>query len=316
MKAVVFDLDGTLANLNHRLHYIQNPPKNYDAFFDAMVDDKPVEPLLELLEVLEVHYDSVLCSGRPDSHREITEQWLRKQGYRSRLRCGKLYMRKTGDYRPDHIIKKEMLQQMRADGYDPFLVVDDRSSVVAMWRAEGLTCLQCADWEEQTAISKQGLLTLMVGPCGAGKTSWLHGQFIAGTDVFIPENFDIHLTHLISSDEIRFDLFGDFRDQSNNTLVFEAVHAQAKARLQYGLPVIIDATHLRRKDRLSAVELTKGGPVRYIVMDRPMEEKLRDAGWRSKELLERHAQTFRSQIKDILKGDGLSNVEVVDLIKE
>lgn len=51
-------------------------------------------------------------------------------------------------------------------------------------------------------------------------------------------------------------------------------------------------------------------------LDRPMEEKRRDAGWRAElsfDLLAKHDQTFRSQIGDILAGDGLPNITVVDL---
>ncbi len=149
MKAVVFDIDGTLTNLNHRLHYIKNKSKNYDAFFDAMVDDAPNNPIVQLAQLIDATghpIKIIVCSGRPDSHRPQTLEWL--DYYVGCIDHDALYMRKTGDYRPDHIIKKEMLQQMRTDGYDPFLVVDDRPSVVKMWRDEGLTCLQCADWEE------------------------------------------------------------------------------------------------------------------------------------------------------------------------
>lgn len=41
---IVFDIDGTLANASHRMPYITNPnePKNWDAFFDGVVDDEPI----------------------------------------------------------------------------------------------------------------------------------------------------------------------------------------------------------------------------------------------------------------------------------
>ena len=60
----------------------------------------------------------------------------------------------------------------------------------------------------------------------------------------------------------------------------------------------------------------EGGRIRYIVIDRPMEEKRRDAGWRAElpiDLLAKHDQTFRSQLSDILAGDNLPNVTVIDL---
>jgi predicted kinase len=176
-----------------------------------------------------------------------------------------------------------------------------------MWRERGLTCLQCRDWEEALKV-EPGILSLMVGPSGAGKSTWLQSE--AAGDI------GIHPSHVVSSDQFRADLCGDFRDQSMNDEVFAAVHAVAKVRLSHGLPTVIDATNLRRKDRMAAAALANGGRVRYLVIDRPMEEKVRDAGWRADlpfDLLAKHQQTFNSQIKDILAGDQLPNVEVIDL---
>jgi predicted kinase len=216
-------------------------------------------------------------------------------------------MRKGGDHRSDVIVKSEILDEILARGHDIAFVVDDRPRVVEMWRQRGLTCLQCRDWEERKKPGK-AVLTLMVGPSGAGKSYWLRGDRYA--------EYEIHPSHIVSSDQIRQDLCGDFRDQSRNDEVFTALHAVAKERLRHGLPTVIDATNLRRKDRLACVELNAGGPVHYIVIDRPMEEKRRDAGWRAElpfDLLAKHDQTFRSQEKEILAGDGLSNVTVIDM---
>jgi hypothetical protein len=54
------------------------------------------------------------------------------------------YMRSDKDYRADYIVKREMLDKIRADGYDPVLVFDDRTSVVNMWREAGLRAVQVA----------------------------------------------------------------------------------------------------------------------------------------------------------------------------
>jgi hypothetical protein len=55
-----------------------------------------------------------------------------------------LYMRPARDSRDDGIVKSELLDRIIADGYEPWLAIDDRDRVVEMWRARGLTCLQCA----------------------------------------------------------------------------------------------------------------------------------------------------------------------------
>jgi hypothetical protein len=214
-------------------------------------------------------------------------------------------MRLAGDTRADHIVKEEMLARIRTDGFEPLAAIDDRKQIVDMWRRNGLLCFQVAASEPE--IPEGALLTLMVGPSGGGKSTWLASP--------AAEAYGIHSSHIISSDQVRADLCGDFKDQSKNQEVFAAIHELASARLRHGLPTVIDATHLRRKDRMTAAALCPHR-VRYVLIDRPMGDKRRDGGWRNElsiDLLGKHAQTFSSQIKEILAGDDLPNVTVFDL---
>jgi predicted kinase len=308
-RVVIFDIDGTLANCSHRIHHVKGPgPKDWDAFFAKMGDDVPVPDVVDVYHALgDAGYSRVICTGRPEKYRRLTETWLRDAwvcDYEA------LYMRPNDDTRPDHVVKREILSLIRKDGYEPWLVIDDRQSVVDMWRDEGLTCLQCAPSVE--GPEKPALLTIMVGPSGAGKSKWLTKP--------IAHSFGVHPSHVVASDQLRADLCGDFLDQSKNNEVFEALHAIVKTRLQHGLATVVDATNIRRKDRLAIVDLqVPGGPVRYVVLNRPMEEKRRDGGWRNTlpiDLLAKHEQTFQSQLKDILAGDSRPNVEVVDLRRD
>ena len=302
--AVICDLDGTLCNIEHRLHFVRNNSHDWDSFFAGIPDDLVVQPIADLIHAARFQFGLVLCSGRPERCRRDTVEWLECYG----IQYDALYMRPDGDLRADRIVKKQLLEAMREDGYEPFIVIDDRPQVVEMWRQEGLVCLQCAP---TPTFEGKAQLTLMVGPSGGGKSHWLatHGT-----------SYGCHPSRVISSDQIRADMLGDFRDQSRNQDVFEAVHAIAKTRLIHGLPTTIDATHLRNKDRIAAATLIDSlVPVRYIVIDRPMEIKQRDQGWRAEvqvkglSLIEQHAQTFKSNLNDILAGDKLPNVEVIDL---
>ena len=56
-----------------------------------------------------------------------------------------LYMRSTGDFRPDHVIKKEICDKHIKNKYNVAFVLDDRNRVVRMWRRLGLTVFQVAD---------------------------------------------------------------------------------------------------------------------------------------------------------------------------
>lgn len=146
-----------------------------------------------------------------------------------------------------------------------------------------------------------GKLYLMIGPSGAGKSTWL-------------KNSKFHPSSIISSDQIREELCGDFRDQTKNKQVFEAVRAIATARLIHGLPVVIDATHIKRADRLQNVALVPPtSPVTYIVLNRPLEEKRLTGGWRNEleiDLIGKHHNTFMSEYSNIMAGDSLPNVTV------
>lgn len=139
--AVIFDIDGTLADNSHRVHYIQGTPKNWHAYNANMHLDEPIEPTCRLLRACATRYDIILMTGREDQYQGVTEDWLREQWLP--FMC--LFMRPTGHHGPDHHMKLGWLARARSEGYEPFMVVEDRSQVVAMWRAAGLVCLQCAE---------------------------------------------------------------------------------------------------------------------------------------------------------------------------
>lgn len=141
---VIFDIDGTLANIEHRRHWVSSKPKNWSAFNAAMSADVPN---FEIVWMLKSFYTSgatiIVASGRSEDDRQVTETWLDNQaGIKNMYK--KLYMRASKDYRPDNIVKSEILDQMRCDGFEPIMAVDDRQQVVDMWRNRGLRCLQVA----------------------------------------------------------------------------------------------------------------------------------------------------------------------------
>lgn len=140
---VIFDIDGTLANNAHRQHYLDS--KDWNGFFEAMDEDEPIDSVCRLAQSMGfAPVKLVFCTGRPEKYRQVTLDWLKKRAEIFLLNEN-LMMRPDGDYRPDHEVKKEMLDKLRAEGYKVWFVVDDRNSVVDMWRKNGVTCLQCAE---------------------------------------------------------------------------------------------------------------------------------------------------------------------------
>lgn len=316
MKAVIFDMDGTLADVSHRRVHLDGGKKDWAAWNAGMADDAPNQDVIDLFHTVRSDWPTFIFSGRVErengnDYREITEKWLAEQG----IMPGdymELWMRAEGDYRPDTVVKRQMLGELMSLGYEVAFVVDDRQSVVDMWREEGITCFQCAPGDfdlNNKSKYEPGKLTLLVGPSGAGKSTYIERS-----------ERPWETGRVISSDDLRRQLCGDFQDQSKNDQVFAALHAIVKARIEHGLDVVVDATNIRAKDRRALRELAPdNATIHYILINRPLEEKIRDGGWRNdvlikgQTLIERHEEVFRMNLKDILKGDDDPRVFVTDL---
>ena len=325
MDAIIFDIDGTLADVTDRRHHVTGGRKDWGKFFDEMVNDPPLADVCLLAELLGTHPQVIegttalfLFSGRPETHRKETEDWLRIHVPTYFRQAVALLMRGEGDYRPDTEVKREMLHGIQGQGYNARLVVDDRPSVVAMWKAEGLTVLahDSGEWESVKPSWSPGDLHIMVGPSGAGKSTYIHEQ------QFFAHYLDgetIPGGQIVSSDALRVELAGTLRDMSFNDQVFSAMHAIVKARSGNGLNTVVDATNLHARDRRALRDCC--GPdakIYYHVIDRPLEEKHRDAGWRDEvvirgvKLIDKHHQSFQSGLKYVLRGDDDPRVTVFD----
>lgn len=138
------DIDGTLADLSHRLHFIEKQPADWPSFFAACPDDKPIPEVITTVSMLvEGGARIILVTGRSSACEEATIDWLHKNAvpYLS------LYMRKEGDHRHDDVVKAELLDEIRDDWDNEEIlgVFEDRKQVVDMYRAKGLRVFQVAE---------------------------------------------------------------------------------------------------------------------------------------------------------------------------
>lgn len=129
--AIIVDIDGTTAIMNGR-----------DPFDISKVHtDLPNVPVAELIKTLHcVGKLIIFVSGRKDSCHADTAYWLyRTLGFSD----FKLIMRQTTDNRPDSIVKQEIYDERIKGKFYIEFVLDDRNSVVDMWRKTiGLPCFQ------------------------------------------------------------------------------------------------------------------------------------------------------------------------------
>jgi hypothetical protein len=136
-QIIIIDIDGTIAFRQER----------HPHDFEKVDQDLPNEKLIKVLKVIFeklTHLRPIFVSGRMESCRMKTLDWLK-------IYCcdlfedePELYMRVDNDFRDDNIIKQEIYHKMIEPKYDVFLIFDDRDRVVEMWRSLGLTCYQVA----------------------------------------------------------------------------------------------------------------------------------------------------------------------------
>lgn len=181
----IFDLDGTLALIEHRRHFVERPSikcfdchgvnrrncvqcsdldagwkPDWKSFFSACVDDKPNPPVIRTLQALrKANAEIWIWSGRSDEVKAQTVEWLSKNGclgnnpnrFLSAWPFGapeRFRMRRAGDHRLDVVLKREWLSEIEPPEYSRLTAVfDDRASVVQMWRDAGVTCFQVAPGE-------------------------------------------------------------------------------------------------------------------------------------------------------------------------
>jgi phosphoglycolate phosphatase-like HAD superfamily hydrolase len=150
MVVTVFDIDGVLADVRHRLHHLDEHPKNWSAFFMAAVDD----PLLSqgkaaVDEAVNGGSQIIYVTGRPSRYRRDTRMWLDRHD----LPRGELHMRPNRDRRPARFYKAEVIGAIARE-HDLVTVIDDDDKVVAHLRELGLPVLH-ATWMHEQAPERQ-----------------------------------------------------------------------------------------------------------------------------------------------------------------
>lgn len=304
MKAAIFDIDGTLADPSHRLHHLDGE-KDWKAFHDGMSEDAPMQGVIELARILKraavegLGIDAVLVvtARHDDPHYEtMTREWLELHD----VPCDRLYMRKQDDVRADHVVKAEILQRILDDGYEPILVVDDRDKVVRMWRDHGITALQCPVEAVSSQYAGSTLLHMLVGPCGAGKTTYASMKY--------KEH------EIVSTDRLRMELYGDLGHSPEALArVWKLAYGLIRARLDAGVFTVLDATNLEQEDRLGVLDLLPRNTfAQYVVIDNDLALKLKHRDWRTEDMVMKQHKLFRREEDNILAGDDQPWVKVQD----
>jgi phosphoglycolate phosphatase-like HAD superfamily hydrolase len=141
--AVIFDVDGTLANVDPYIHLVRGSNKDYDAFHEASIDALPNFELVEMLN--QAFFDQmhiIVVTSRMDKWRGLTSYWLAKNDIGHHA----LYMRGDDDFRSDYEVKKDILLKIKKH-WNITHAVDDNPSVLKLWFEYGIPTTKIGNWD-------------------------------------------------------------------------------------------------------------------------------------------------------------------------
>jgi ribonucleotide monophosphatase NagD (HAD superfamily) len=145
---VVFDLDGTLADITTRKKAAIRPDGslNYRIFFDPMLvdSDTPIQANIDRIQNhRDIGHEIVILTGRSDRTKEATIAWFKKHG----VTYDRLIMRPESNHQDDAVWKRGVMNTY-LDKTKCVLVYEDRPKVIREWRAMGIAVVDCGDGTE------------------------------------------------------------------------------------------------------------------------------------------------------------------------
>lgn len=134
-EAVIFDMDGTLCDVSAVRHFVEGEDRNFDAFHAASMECPPHQHVVDALRQAQSDGHAILIvTARSSKWRDYTIKWLDRLD----ITFDRLYMRFEADFRPDYVIKKDILKQIIDDHFRPIHAWDDSPKIIALWRDNGI----------------------------------------------------------------------------------------------------------------------------------------------------------------------------------
>jgi hypothetical protein len=164
----IFDLDGTLANCDHRKHLVgaKDDPNRWEAFTNACVMDPPYSHICTLLNhLIAAEADIWIFTSRNETVRDLTEYWLETHTYlrfkfAANITHDQMLMRPEGDHTPSAKLKGQWVDAISpVDRERIVCVFEDDPRLVRMWREKGIACFHVGgaeDWFAPNAFPAAG----------------------------------------------------------------------------------------------------------------------------------------------------------------
>jgi acid phosphatase class B len=134
MKNIILcDIDGTVANNDHRQHFLEGK-KDWDGFFSELINDKPIYPIIDIVK--KEYLDGkkiVFLTGRPEKYRYSTKLWLREYfDFDSEI-----YMRNNDDKNNKLKVKREIFN-LNFNKRQILYCIDNDYDLLKQWEEMGL----------------------------------------------------------------------------------------------------------------------------------------------------------------------------------
>tara|TARA_B100000925_G_C21784703_1_gene377779 strand:- start:214 stop:645 length:432 start_codon:yes stop_codon:yes gene_type:complete len=142
MKNIILcDIDGTVANNDHRQHFLEGK-KDWDGFFSELVNDLPIQIIIDkVIQEQANGKEIVFLTGRPERYRNSTTLWL-KEYFNFEF---KLLMRNDGDQRNKLEIKKEIFEKNFSSD-EIYCVFENDKELIKLWKTLDLNVLDANEF--------------------------------------------------------------------------------------------------------------------------------------------------------------------------
>jgi len=147
--AWIFDVDGTLVNVDPILDILLNQDRasdsfkrNYDAFHKESINCEPHKDVVDMVWEAQEDFDVIIVTARKEKYRALTARWLKN----NEVPHDALFMRQDDDHREDYEIKKDILEHINAY-WDIKHAVDDNPSIIRLWEENGISTTKIGTWD-------------------------------------------------------------------------------------------------------------------------------------------------------------------------
>lgn len=138
--AEIFDMDGTFCDVRAIRHHVTGPVRNFHKFHTESVNCPPNPEVVEAAVRCYNEGRAVLIvTARSFQFAMHSMFWL---SMHLPVPYEQMYMRRNNDFRPDYEVKREILDMIKADGYNVVRAYDDNPAIWDVWEQAGIETIR------------------------------------------------------------------------------------------------------------------------------------------------------------------------------